>query len=156
MYIYRHDNAWLAENLPVKQRKQKPSKSVDWAKRDRQYVKQIKSLHNQLLKEEKPIRITQSIIGKRLNILANLEHHLDKLPRTQQLLQQITESVQDFQLRRCYKIIDELLQNNEPILLWQVQRVAAIKTHHFHEIKPILEHYIARKRDVTNHERTTS
>ena len=78
------------------------------------------------------------------------------LPRTRQLLQQITESVQDFQLRRCYKIIDELLQNNEPILLWQVQRVAAIKSHHFHEIKPILERYIAMKRDVTNHERTTS
>lgn len=156
MYIYRHDNAWLAENLPVKQRKQKPSKSVDWVKRDQQYVKQIKLLHNQLLKEEKPIRITQTIIGKRLDILANLERHLDKLPRTRQLLKQITESVQDFQLRRCYKIIDELLQNNEPILLWQVQRVAAIKSHHFHEIKPILEHYIARKRDVTNHERTTS
>lgn len=156
MYIYRHDNTWLSENLPVKQRKQKPSKLVDWAKRDLQYVKQIKLLHNQLLKEEKPIRITQSIIGKRLDILANLERHLDKLPRTRQLLQQITESVQDFQLRRCYKIIDELLQNNEPILLWQVQRVAAIKSHHFHKIKPILEHYIAMKWDVTNHERTTS
>ncbi|PKE18569.1 hypothetical protein CW679_10410 [Macrococcoides caseolyticum] len=64
--------------------------------------------------------------------------------------------MQEFQLRRCYKIIDELLKNNEPIILWQVQRVAAIKSHHFHEIKSRLERYIAMKRDVTNHERTTS
>lgn len=93
MYIYRHDNAWLAENLPEKQRKQMPTKSVNWVKRDQQYVEQIKSLHNQLLKEEKPIRITQSIIGKCLGILSNLERHLDKLPQTKQLLQEITESV---------------------------------------------------------------
>ncbi|MEH7728375.1 hypothetical protein V7212_01340 [Bacillus safensis] len=42
-----------------------------------------------------------------------------------------------------------------PILLLQVQRVAAIKSHHFHEIKPILETYIAMKRNVKNDERTT-
>lgn len=156
IYIYRYDNAWLKKNLPLKQQKQKSTQSVDWIKRDQQYVKQIKALHNQLLTEEKPIRITQSIIGNRLRIIANLERHLNKLPQTKRLLQEITESVRDFQLRRCYKIIDELLQNNEPILLWQVQRVAAIKSHHFHEIKPILERYIVMKRDVTNHERTTS
>ncbi|MFU8648182.1 TnsD family Tn7-like transposition protein [Lysinibacillus sp. RSDA_15] len=156
IYIYRHDNAWLAENLPVKRQKQTSAKSVDWIKRDQQYVKQIKALHNQLLTEEKLIRITRSIIGNRLGILANLERHLNKLPQTKQLLQEITESVRDFQLRRCYKIIDELLQNKEPVLLWQVQRVAAIKSHHFHEIKPILESYIVIKREVTKDERTTS
>ncbi|MEC1305426.1 TnsD family Tn7-like transposition protein [Lysinibacillus capsici] len=156
MYVYRHGNAWIAENLPIIQQKQKPTKSVDWAKRDQQYVKQIKSLHHQLLIEEKPIRITRSIIGKRLAILANLERHLDKLPLTLQLLQEIAESVQDFQLRRCYKLIDEFLENNEPIFLWQVQRVAAIKSYHFHEIKPLLESYIEMKRGVKKDERTTS
>lgn len=142
MYVYRYDKAWLAENLPVKQQKQKLTKSVDWVKRDRQYVKQIKSLHQQLLEEEKPVRITTSIIGKRLGILANLERYLDKLPLTNKLFQEITESVQDFQLRRCYKIIDKLQGNNESVLLWKVQRVAAVKSHHFHEIKLILESYI--------------
>lgn len=156
IYLYRHDREWLEANLPARQLQQKPTRSVDWAKRDRQYVKQIKLLHQQLLQQEKPVRITISTIGKRLGILANIERHLEKLPRTKQLLQEITESVQQFQLRRCYKIIDELLQNNEPIILWQVQRVAAIKSHHFHEIKPILERYIAMKREVTNDERTTS
>ncbi|MGE7114175.1 TnsD family Tn7-like transposition protein [Lysinibacillus sp. NPDC047702] len=156
IYLYRNDKSWLEENLPPKQHKQKPTKSVDWLKRDQQYAKQIKALYHQLLKEKKSVRITTSIIGKRLGNLANIERHLDKLPQTSKLLQEITESVQDFQLRRCYKIIDELLENNEPILLWQVQRVAAIKSNHFHEIKPILESYIAMKRDVTKDERTTS
>ena len=110
----------------------------------------------QLLKEKKPVRITTSKIGKRLGILANLERHLDKLPKTNKFLKEITESVQDFQARRCYKIIDGLFENNEPILLWQVQRVTAIKSHHFHEIKPLLESYIEMKRGVKKDERTTS
>lgn len=37
---------------------------------DRQYIKQIKYLLQQLLREEKPVRITTSIIGKCLGILA--------------------------------------------------------------------------------------
>uniref|UniRef100_UPI00406D04E4 TnsD family Tn7-like transposition protein n=1 Tax=Lysinibacillus sp. FSL K6-0057 TaxID=2921411 RepID=UPI00406D04E4 len=156
IYLYRHDRAWLEANLPERQLKQKPTKFVDWTRRDQQYVKQIKLLYKELLQQEKPVRITTTTLGKRLGILANLELHLNKLPQTKQLLQEITESVQQFQLRRCYKIIDELLQNNEPIILWQVQRVAAIKSHHFHEIKPILERYIAMKQEVTNDERTTS
>ncbi|MDM5250813.1 TnsD family Tn7-like transposition protein [Lysinibacillus sp. G4S2] len=156
MYLYRHDKAWLDETLPVIQRKQKPTTSVDWSKRDQQYMQQINLLHQQLLQEEKPVRITVSKIGKRLRILANLERHLDKLPKTKQLLNEITESIQEFQFRRCYKVIDDLLDNNVPVLLWQVQRIAAIKKHHFHEMKPQLERYIEMKQEVRNSDRATS
>lgn len=156
MYLYRHDKEWLHENLPVTKQKHKPTISVDWSKRDQQYMRQIKLLHQQLLQEEKPVCITVSKVGKMLRILANLERHADKLPKTKQLLNEITESTQEFQLRRCYKVIDDLFENNEPVILWQVQRVAAIKSHHFHEIKPLLEMYIEMKQEVRNDGRTTS
>lgn len=142
IFLYRHDKAWLHEKLPATKQKHKPTTSVDWSKRDQHYMQQIKALHLQLLQEEKPVRITISKIGKRLGILANLERHLDKLPRTKQLLNGILETTQEFQLRRCYIVIDALIRNNEPVIMWQVQRIAAIKTHHFHEIKPQLERYI--------------
>ncbi|MEC1180495.1 TnsD family Tn7-like transposition protein [Metasolibacillus meyeri] len=156
MYLYRHDKAWLDEALPERRYGQNTIKKVNWAKRDQQYVQEIKRLHQKLLQSEKPIRITISKIGKSLGILANLEQHLNKLPKTNKLLNDITESLQDFQLRRCYKIIDDLLGNDQGIFLWQVQRKAAIKSHHFHAIKPKLESYIEMKQEVTNNERTTS
>ncbi|MDA1930473.1 TnsD family transposase [Bacillus cereus group sp. BcHK130] len=155
MFLYRHEKEWLMENLPIKQKKLEPTKTIDWDKRDREYVVKIKVLYKELLAEERPTRITVSAIGKRLRILANLERHLDKLLRTKELLEEITESVEQFQIRRCCKVIDQMITMDEPVILWKVQRIAAVKTHHFHEIKPKLEEYLKRKQDVSNYEKTT-
>ncbi|HDX9578516.1 TPA: TnsD family transposase [Bacillus pseudomycoides] len=155
MFLYRHDKEWLLKNLPIKQKKLEPTKTVDWDKRDREYVVKIKTLYKNLLAKEKPIRITVSVIGKRLGILANLERHLDKLSKTKALLEEITESVEQFQIRRCCKVIDQMIMVDEPVMLWKVQRIAAVKTYHFHEIKPKLEEYLKMKQGVNNNEQTT-
>jgi len=148
MYLYRNEKSYLESMLPKVQRQNKPPTTVNWSKRDQQYVQRIKRLYLKLIQEPKPIRITKSVLGRRLGILANLERHLDKLPKTNKLLHDITESVQEFQLRRCYKIIDELLKQNSTIDLWRIQGVAAIKSHHFHAIKPRLKRYIEMKQEV--------
>lgn len=156
MYLYRRDKEWLNTVLPQRKQKQSITKKVDWGKRDQQHLQEIKKIHQQLLQSEKPVRITVSRIGKQLGALAILERHLDKMPETNQLLNQITESVQDFQLRRSCKIIDESMESNEPVLLWKVQRIAAIKSHHFREIKSLLERYIEKKQEVNSDERSSS
>lgn len=155
VFLYRHDKEWLMKNLPIKQKNLVPTKTVDWDKRDREYIVKIKTIYKDLLAKKRPIRITISAIGKRLGILANLEHHLDKLSQTKGLLEEITESVEQFQIRRCCKVIDQMIMMDEPVTLWKVQRMAAVKTHHFHEIKPKLEEYLKKKPDVNNDEKTT-
>lgn len=156
IYLYRHDKEWLIDVLPSRNKKQEPTKIVNWSKRDQEYMTRIKKLYKELLQLEKPVRVTRSLIGKRLGILANLEHHLEKLPKTEKLLSDITESVQQFQIRRCCKVIDKMLLEDNQVLLWKVQRIAAVKSHHFYEIKPYLEHYLQQKQDVKNNEQTTS
>lgn len=156
IFLYRHDKEWLMNELPLNQKKLEPTRVVDRIKRDKEYVANIKKQYRELLKLEKPIRITMSLIGKRLGILANLERHLDMLPKTKKLLSEITESVQQFQIRRCCIVIDKMMLEDKPPLLWKVQRIAAVKSTHFHEIKPQLESYIRRMKDVRNDEQTTS
>lgn len=148
MYLYRYDKEWLMANLPTQRKRRETNKIVDWNARDREYVQGIKNLHQQLLIVEKPIRITTSLIGRRLGITANIERHLDKLPNTKALLDGITETVQAFQIRRCCKVMDQMLEANEVIKLWKVQRIAAVKSHHFHEIKNELSKYIQKSQDV--------
>ncbi|QFG00799.1 transposase [Psychrobacillus glaciei] len=142
MFLYRHDKQWLMERLSPKQKKQQPTKTVDWAIRDKVYVREVKLLYKQLLDRQQPVRITVSVIGKQLGILANLERHLDKLPITKRLLDEITENIQEYQLRRCYKLIDRMLLEKETIILWKLQRNAGIKSVYFQKIKPMLEIYI--------------
>lgn len=106
------------------------------------YSNDIKTLYEQLWTSEKPIRITTSLLGKRLGILANLERHLEQLTITKRLLEQITESVEQFQIRRCCKIIDNLKCELSDVKLWRVQRLAGIKSKDFKTIRPILEVYL--------------
>lgn len=145
IYLYRNDKKRLYEHLPVKKKKSESTKIVDWGKRDKEYYMKINQLYRELVQYEKPIRITKSIIGKKLGILANLECNLNKLPQTEILLQSIVESVQDFQIRRCCKIIDKMLEENKSVLLWQVQRVGGLRSLSFIEIKGELESYIKYK-----------
>ena len=44
--------------LPTKQKKQQPTKIVDWSKRDQEYVAEIKKLYKELLELVKSVRIT--------------------------------------------------------------------------------------------------
>ncbi|WP_240378024.1 TnsD family transposase [Bacillus piscicola] len=155
IYLYRNDEEWLFKRLPVSRTKETPKSTVDWEARDREYLSNVKKMYEELMMIDKPVRITISIVGKRLGILSNLEKHLDKLPQTKKFLYEVTETTQQFQIRRCCKIIDQILQEQEPVRLWKVQRIGAVKSHHFHEIRPHLEAYMQQKQEVDKDEYTT-
>jgi len=155
IYLYRHDKEWLFKQLPNIRTREKPKATVDWEVREREYCVKVKRLYKELIMLDKPVRITISIVGKRLGILSNLEKHLDKLPQTKKLLNDVIETIQQFQIRRCSKIIDQMLQEQETVRLWKVQRIGAVKSHHFHEIKTYLEAYMQKKEEVDNDECST-
>lgn len=155
MFLYRNDKEWLMGVLPSNQKGQQPTVTVDWSKRDQDYIVKIKKIHKEFLELEEPVHFTLSLIGRRLGILVNLELHLDKLPNTERLLSEITESVQQFQIRCCCIVIDQMVIKDEPIIFWKVQRRAAVKSHQFSEIKPYLENYVHHKQDVKNDEQST-
>ena len=145
-FLSENDKGWFNANMPNKQKKVQVQ-SVDWNMRDQEYYEKIKELHKELLELDTPVRITRSTIGKRLNILGNIEKSeiLIKMPHTNQLLNNIIESVQEFQIRRCLRVIDKLLEDGERVVLWRVREKGAVKLHHFNEIKQDLEVYIHAK-----------
>ncbi|TCO71812.1 TnsD family Tn7-like transposition protein [Marinisporobacter balticus] len=147
-YLYCHEKEWLFLNLPENMDKQeidcKSDQRVAWDIRDTEIVEGIKEAYKKLLESEKSVRITKSSIGKVLGILPTLENYLDKLPQTKEFLYSILESVTDFQIRRSKRIIDEKIAKGEPIRLWEIQRLAGIRTKAFNKIKDSLEVYINR------------
>lgn len=141
-FLYKHDKKWLFDNLPKPTISVNHNKKVDWNKKDNTLLMLIKLKYEELIKEEKPLRITKSVIGKRAGILADLEKNLDKLSETRMYLNEIIESVEEFQLRRCKRIIDENINNDEEIKLWKIQRLAGIRSKEFDKIKEKLIEYI--------------
>jgi hypothetical protein len=155
MYLYRHDRDFLFFHLPTRRKGVAKGNNVNWKIRDNNYYNAIFNLNNELRKMEKPLRITRSLVGKRLGILTNLEKHIDKLPKTKILLEAVTESTQEFQVRRCCRIIDEHINQFNEVALWKVKRTGAVRSSHFAVIRPVLEEYISQKRKETKHEETS-
>lgn len=145
-YLRVNDPDWLNEILPPRRKKVQPKQIVNWEERDKEYAELIKNCYDELMRLDKPVRISKTIIGRKLGILANLEKQIEKLPRSKALLDSIIETVREFQYRRCTKIIDELIEKNETISLYKIKIIANItKKEHFIEIKGDLKEYINHK-----------
>ena len=135
IYLYRYDKQWLFSNLPKKIKANTTNKRVNWNERDNEYLDMLTKKYNEIKAMEKPLRITNSSLAKPLGILANIQKKINKLPKTKEFLENVYESIEEFQLRRCKYVIDQLVDDEKELKLWQVQRIAAIRTNEFNKLK---------------------
>lgn len=85
-------------------------KRVDWNNRDKKLLKEVKQvLLNWDSKGEKLIRITTTSTGNKLNKLSLIQKHLNKMPKTPNLILASTETAEEFQLRRLVKARNDLI-----------------------------------------------
>ncbi|BAY32884.1 Tn7-like transposition protein D [Nostoc carneum NIES-2107] len=125
-WLYRHDKEWLHQNSPDFKVSVPSLGKVDWVKRDKQVLEEVKKAVLSLLSAEKPVRITIGRIGRTINLLALLEKHLSEMPLTKAYLDSVIETVEDFQIRRIQWAIQQLDNHGEEILAWKVIRVAGL------------------------------
>lgn len=142
IYLYRQDKEWLYGNLPSKTVRINENKVVDWDERDSETLKLIKKAYIELLNKEKPIRISKSSIGKTSGVTVTLDKNLDKLPKTKDYLDKVVETIEEFQIRRCKGIINNKIGNKEHIKLWQIQRLAGIRSVEFKKLEKEILKYI--------------
>ncbi len=126
-WLYRCDRIWLNNNSPKLQKPKASVDRVDWNVRDKEILAQAKNVVRQLLKEDKPVRITVGRFGLSLGLKALFDKHLDKLPQTQAYLKSVTETVEHFQIRRVEWAIAELEDRGEEIKEWKILRLAALR-----------------------------
>lgn len=144
-FFYRHNKKWLFEVLPTG-KTQKGSKGyVDWGKRDYEILLQLREVYNQLLNREKSIRISKTSLGTASAKLSLLEKHLDLLPQCEEFINKVSESKEQFQLRRCQNIVAKMQDENLPLVDWKIQRQAGLRKGDYELIKervPLLLHEI--------------
>lgn len=127
-WLYRHDRAWLKEHAPVRARKNKPSNyRVNWLERDVQLAEETKvaALYLKNL-PGRPTRITISAIGRRVGQTAILQQHLDKLPRTAEVLREHIESREAYAVRRVGWVVKDYQRRNIFPAKWQLIEDAGV------------------------------
>ncbi|MCL1632123.1 TnsD family transposase [Sporolactobacillus sp. CPB3-1] len=125
-WLYRHDRQWLQKHSSKINKTAVKNQRVNWTERDRQLVKEIKDVVHKLLKFPKPVRINRSRIGKEIGKLALLERHLEKLFQTNVYLNQVTESVEQFQIRRVRWAAKTLYNQHQDVVAWRIRRLAGL------------------------------
>jgi hypothetical protein len=126
-WLYRHDKEWLDENLPVLRVLPTRPQRIDWHERDKQVLEQVKAAVQQLLKAEKPIRITITRIGKMIDQQVLLrQKHLNKIPLTKQYLESVLEEVEDYQIRRIKWAVEQLESQGQEVKGWKIVEIAGL------------------------------
>ncbi len=126
-WLYRHDRQWLNKNSPKLRNPKASENKVDWNQRDREILEQVKDVVRKIKKIEKPIGITVGRIGKNIELKALLDKHLDKLPKTRNYLELVTETLEDYQIRRVQWAVKELNDRGEEIKEWKILRLAGLR-----------------------------
>lgn len=147
-FLYRHDREWLFEMLPTGKPPKGSKGYVDWDQRDREVLSQLQKAQMDLLNRAKPIRISKTSLGKEIANLSLLEKHLHKLPCCIEFIDKVSETKQQFQLRRCRIIIVRMQKEGLPLLEWRIQRQAGLRKEDYELIKNKIE-IILEVNDIT-------
>jgi len=144
IWLYRHDQEWLNQHSPPAQKPVYTNNRVDWQARDEQILTQMQEAVQELLATEKPIRITVSRVAKAIGQLALIEQHLDQMPQTKAYLESVTESIEDYQIRRVQWAAEVLYQRGEQVDRWKVVRMAGLRPDYSEKVRKIIEKEIYR------------
>lgn len=104
-WLYRHDRDWFHQHLSQQATSRQPPARVNWPQRDHDLAREIDRILPTLRQERtsdstRLVRITLTLIGRRIGRLALLHQHLDALPETAQHLAVACESWEAFAVRR--------------------------------------------------------
>lgn len=130
IWLYRNDREWLSNHYPedVKKTNKNISSRVDWIQRDHFTAEKVKYIASEILFESnKLIRVTKNEIGRRLGILTTLYKNLDKMPKTEQVIYDVVESLEQFQIRRIKAVAIELRKSNPSLKDWELIRAAGLR-----------------------------
>ncbi|MBB5335734.1 transcriptional regulator with XRE-family HTH domain [Pectinatus brassicae] len=138
MFLYRHDQAWLMKILPIAKAPSGNNGYIDWQQRDLEILVQLQRAYSILLQKNKIIRICKSSLGKQIAELSILNKKKDKLPLSQAFIARVTETTQQFQIRRCQQIIKEMHAEGIFLPEWKVWRKAGLRHKDYNLIKNYL------------------
>ncbi len=147
IWFYRKDKVWLDNNLPIvvpKGKRNSDNGRINWKERDALLKQQVVIIYKTLLQSEKPIRITKSLIGKKLDKTTLIYRCSEKLPETTTLIGQVIESVEDFQIRRVNLICSEYFNKNCILKKWEIEKLAGLRPGYSQKVAEIINENLHR------------
>ena len=126
-WLLKYDREWLRKNSPERLGSSIKSPKIDWSERDENYSADVrKTAAKMLTTRGRPMRASRTAIAKSLGILAVVTKDSTKLPLTNKTLDEVSESVTAFAIRRIRWAADCYRQEQIQVDRWKLQTRAAV------------------------------
>ncbi|OME19911.1 TnsD family Tn7-like transposition protein [Paenibacillus odorifer] len=124
-WLISNDQEWY-ENISPPMKQVIPHK-IDWVDKDNLYYEQFLQAILAIKKSEsRPFRLTKSFLCEYIQAPLSVVNKLKRMPRTNELINDSMESVEDFQIRRIQYVIKILVSSGEPISVTKVKLKASL------------------------------
>ncbi|WP_281759214.1 TnsD family Tn7-like transposition protein [Alicyclobacillus hesperidum] len=119
-WIYKHDRDWYEQVTPRVRIRKKRTPVIDWAKRDEECLALAKQAVESILNREgKPVRVLPSTIRQEIGVRRWFDNQ--KLVRTRQFIQQVTEDINSYRIRKIKWAISELESEGVSLTVYKIQ-----------------------------------
>ena len=141
IWLYRHDIDWykkhsLDNSLP----KYNPNNRVDWQQRDNELCELLEQKLSEYDLKFIDRKVTKAWMMNLLSCKSTIEKNFEKLPNLVDLLNERSESISDYQIRRVNQTLAKLKLNDESIAEWKLLRFSKLSKD---RIKPETSSHIA-------------
>jgi hypothetical protein len=126
-WLYRNDRGWLDTQPPVAITSISNKPRFDWQSIDAATVEILRQEAAHLRVQNPPQQITRSALERAFGQPGWVEKRLRKLPLCRFALAEVTESIEDFQYRRIVWAAEVLRRQEQPIQVWRLRRLAALR-----------------------------
>ncbi|KAM3109119.1 TnsD family Tn7-like transposition protein [Phormidesmis sp. 146-33] len=101
-WLYRNDREWFEDNLPSPHKRVGTTRKKDWESYDEQLKLEVLAESERIKNlPGRPVKVTPGLISSRLDRRL-AKRDLEKLPETAKVLSDVTETSEDFAVRRIY------------------------------------------------------
>lgn len=126
-WLYRHDHAWLDRHKPVPGIPKAATPRINWKQRDIHLACALRRAARDLLRWERPVRVTPSRLGREVRQAALLAQHLDRLPKCAAVLSELTETREAFAVRRIRRAAAWVQRSSERLPRWRFVRLCGLR-----------------------------
>jgi len=127
-WLRRNDPGWLKTNVPARLARIAPPERVNWQLRDRQLAQDALSACIYLQNVQgPPARISVARIARRMGQTALIQKHLERLPKTAQVLAVSADTRESFAVRRVNYMVQRYTYEGVVPKRWQLIRRAGLR-----------------------------
>lgn len=126
-WLIRNDRQWYEKQSPSLRKPAGPSPFVDWHRRDDEIAAKVRPVAERLRNiPGRPVRVSKQAVMRELRVGALVSKNGSRVPKTISVLNEVTESAEEYAIRRIWWAAGSFLQEKMRASQWKLIKRAAI------------------------------